>query len=436
MTNHILSILGFILAIVAMPWANSAPQTISQVNITRSGFLYNRQIGTFDTTVTIQNMGVIPLAAPMNLILELVQPVSVSLYNIYDKTANGKPYVRVPLPGLVLDPGKSATVPIRFVNPGKAVTSATFSVQAERLDPAATAKLNIAVMMDAENGGNPVGAGYAVQLDGVTRALTDAQGLASIVVPLDVSKVGVSKPPNYFGVSSVIGLNAGETRIVNVELGDSGELGAESMLRIDLLQHLMLPRSVPLVVLRFFQNEKAVASERLELAELRDPDGGPDTDLTNLFTVRSDGSLAASPATFFAAVGDFGGKKLLFVQVLDKQGVVHKMEVPFYISLYMAKGKLSAPPSNPSLPLGGILIQVSMLGTDITFQTESASDGSFPLPVLPTGSILIHAETSSGGHFYLGQGPAVISSNVRIDLKMRGSVDVTNNVIPIITSPL
>ncbi|MBK7952650.1 MAG: hypothetical protein IPK02_01035 [Candidatus Accumulibacter sp.] len=436
MTTLILRTFAFVLAIVSAPWAFSAPQPINQVQVNRSGFLYNRQTDTFDTTVTIHNTGTMPLAAPMRLVLESVKPVSVSLYNIYGKTALGKPYVEVPLPEFVLDAGKSTTVPVRFVNLGKTVTAATFSVQAEQLVPAGTARLEIAARMNTENGGNSVKAGYAIKLDGVTRAMTDAQGRASVVAPLDVSEISVSTPPNYYGATQVVGLTAGETRYVDVELGDSGEFGAESVLRMDRLQHLMLLTSVPLVVLRFFQNEKAVVSDLVELVELRDPAGGYPKNITGLFAIRSDGSLFADSMAFFTAIGNLNQKKLLFVQVLDKQGIPHLQEIPFYISQWTVQGKLSAPPSNPSLPLGGIPIKVSVLNTDITFDTESAADGTFPLPLLPSGNLDIRAVASSGGIFYLGQGTAVISGNVRIDLKMRGPIDVANNVPPIATSPL
>lgn len=436
MKNSILKTLIFVLAATSAPWTNSAPQPISQIEIARSGFLYNRQTDTFDATATIRNTGSVVLAAPMRLVLESVKPVSISLYNIYGKTPQGKPYIEVPLPKFVVEPGESVTVPVRFVNLGKNVTAATFSVQAESLAPAVTARLEVVARMNEENGGHPVEAGYAVRLDGVTRGMTDAQGRASIITPLDVSEVTVSSPPNYYGAARLEGLSATEIRTVNVELGDSGEFGAGSMLRMDRLQHLMLPRNIPRIVLRFFQNEKAVASDLVELVELRDPAGGDIKEITGLFTVRSDGSLAADPTAFFQAVGDLNGKKLLFAQVLDKQGIPHLQEVPFHVSQRTAQGTLSAPASNPSLPLGGIPIKVSVLNTDISFLTESAANGTFPLPQLPSGNLQIRAETSSGGVSYLGQGTAVVSGNVRIDLKMRGPVDIANNVPPITTSPL
>lgn len=438
MTNPILKSFVFLLAIVAAPWVNSAPQPISQVEVNRSGFLYNRQSDTFDATVTIRNTGSVSLAAPMRLVLESVKPVSVSLYNIYGKTALGKPYIEVPLPGFVVAPGKSVTAPVRFVNLGKTVTAAAFSVQAERLDPATTARLDIVAKLCAECGGNPVDAGFMVKLNGATRALTDAQGRASVIAPLDTSYITVSYPPNYAGGSDEItGLSAGETRAVTVEVDDSKEVSADSILRMDRLQHLMLPRNVPLVVLRFFQNEKPVAVDEVESLRLEDPAGGSSKDIANLFVVRSDGSLTANSTAFFAALGNLNGKKLLSATVLDKQGVVHShADVPFHVSWHIAQGKLSAPPSNPGLPLGGIPLQVSVLNTDISFDTESAMDGTFPLPQLPSGNVLIKASTSSSGIFYIGQGTAVITGNIRIDLKMRGPIDVTNNVPPISTSGL
>ncbi|MDW8265060.1 MAG: hypothetical protein RMJ52_06965 [Gemmataceae bacterium] len=188
---------------------------------------------------------------------------------------------------------------------------------------------------------------------------------------------------------------------------------------MDRLQHLMLPMNVPMVVLRFIQDEKAVVTDLVELIELQDPAGGPPKDITALFTKRSDGSLAANTSSFIASIGNLNGKKLIFAQVLDKNGVPHLGELSFYVARHIVKGKLTAPPSNPTLALGGIPIEISMLNTDIVFQTESAADGTFTLPFLPSGILLIKAATTSAGVFYSGQGTVSISGNIRVELKMR-----------------
>lgn len=405
--------------LLASSSSHSVPQKISQVEVSRSGFFYNRLTDTYDATVTIRNISTLPLAAPMRLVLESVIPNSVSLYNIYGRTAQGKPYVEVPLAGYVLSPGRRVAVPVRFVKPGRAVIGATFSIQAIPLEPSNTVRLTIIARMNADNGGGPVGAGFSVKLDGVTRAVTDAHGRATIVAPLSASEISVSKPPNYYGATQVAGLRAAGTRTVEVEVGDSGEFGADSRLRMDRLQHLMLPMNVPMVVLRFIQDEKAVVTDLVELIELQDPAGGPPKDITALFTKRSDGSLAANTSSFIASIGNLNGKKLIFAQVLDKNGVPHLGELSFYVARHIVKGKLTAPPSNPTLALGGIPIEISMLNTDIVFQTESAADGTFTLPFLPSGILLIKAATTSAGVFYSGQGTVSISGNIRVELKMR-----------------
>lgn len=416
-------------------WAALVP--ISEIKIERSGFLYNRQTDTFDTAVTLRNLGTTDLGAPLRLIVDAVKPVSVSLYNKYGEMPDGRPYIDVPLDSFMLKAGGSIKVPVRFVNLGKAVTAATFSVQAERLSSDNTASINLTVKFDSENGGNSVGPGFLVKVNGVARAITDANGGATIRTPVDSTEITASSPPNYIGSLDVNNLMAGESRNVSIEVGDSGEFGGESQLRIDRLQHLMLPLNIPQVAVRLFSNEKTVLADLLTLAELRDPSGGQSKDITNLFVIKNDGSIVAKSPEFFSAVGQLGGKKLLFIQVLDKQGINYQQEVPFYISQISAQAKISAPPSNPSIPLGGIPIQVAILNTDIKFLTETTSDGSFPLPKLPTGSVSLRGQINAAdGLIYIGDGVAVLSGNRRIDLKMRGPADIVNNVPPITTSPL
>ena len=416
----------------------AAPERIEEVNIERSGFFYNRQTDTFDTTVTIRNTSSVPLAAPLQLVLESVLPKSLSLYNLYGKTGEGKPYVTVPLsaPDFSLPPGKTASVPVRFVNLGQQVAVTDFSVRAERLDPAKTALLNINAVVYPEGGGGPVGAGYAVLLNGTIRALTDDDGHASIVAPLDTTEIMIKNPPYEKGLKLISGLTAGETRNIEIEVDDGGGFGAFSVLRIDRLQHLMLPANVPQVVLRFFENEKAVVGDFISLVELRDPAGGWVIDVTHLFSLRSDGSLVAKSADFFKAMGNPAGKKLLYSEIINKNGVPFSQEIPFYVSSHKIQASLSAPPSNPNLPLGGITIEVSVLNTDIKFEAESLPDGSFTLPFVPSGNLTILASRKYEGVSYVGQGTAVITGNTRIDLKMRAPEDALNNVPPITTSPL
>lgn len=423
-------------AMLMAPWIAAAPVEVSEVEIIKKGFSLNRATNTFDTLVTVKNTGSQPLAPPFRLVVDSVRPVSVSLYNQYGTTEQGEPYVEVDLPGYVLQPGQSTQVPVRFVNLGGAVTQADFKVIAQPLSAQNSADITVTAKWTEEAGGQAVGEGYLVKVDGATRAVTDQDGKAQIKVPTDAQVVSVQYAPNRFGYADLPTLSAGASALVEVRVSDSGELSEESQLRMDRLQHLMIPRDLGQVVLRFFQNEVQVRADLIEIVELRDPAGGKTKDITELFSIKPDGSIAASGNTFFNAVGSIAGKKLLFAQVLDSAGKTHFQEIPFYISQFKTQGRLTAPPSNPGLDLSGIPVEISVLNTDIAFLSETTADGSFPLPMLPAGNILVKATLQSGGTPYIASGLAVISGNVRVAVTLRGPEDIANNVAPVTTSPL
>ncbi|GHT86647.1 hypothetical protein AGMMS49960_16210 [Betaproteobacteria bacterium] len=402
----------------------AAPQPITDAQITRTGFLYNRQTDTFDTTVTVRNGGKLPLAAPLRLVVEGTLPASVSLYNSYGKTEQGKRYVVVPLPNnYQLQPGETAKVPVRFVTLDKNITAVDFSVQAEILDPASTAIINVHAEMDSDSGGGPVGEGFTVTVYGTVRALTDSQGNATFAVPVDATEVWVSYPPGYKGSASIQNLSIGEVRNVSVMVGEGGEFGAESQLRIDRVQHLMLPITVPQVVLRFFQDEKAVVTDFVETVNVENTVNNTLIHIEDLFSIRSDGSFAVDSEAFFNAIGNLGGKKILSVDVLDKQGISHEGIIPFYVSQFTVKARLVAPPSNPTLALGGIPIKVAVMGTDIAFEVESAADGSFPLPLLPAGNLEIKVESIQNKVRYAGWAFRALTSDLRIEVNLLGPTD-------------
>jgi hypothetical protein len=173
------------------------------------------------------------------------------------------------------------------------------------------------------------------------------------------------------------------------------------------------------------------------VVERRDPAGDDDpVDLTSLFRLQPDSSIAAAGKPFFQALGQTHGPHVLLVQVLDTQGQVHLQELPFSIAQFTVHGRLSAPPSMPDLDLGGIQVAVSMVNTDIQFLTETRADGTFPLPVLPAGDLLLKASTRRSGVLYRAVGQAVVAGPMRLDVKLRGPVGNANRVPPITTSPL
>ena len=90
----------------------------SQVQVTSTGFLFSRVTQTFNGTMTVKNISGSAIAGPIVVVLTNL-PVNVTLANA-GGTFNGSPYIVVPSVTL-LSPGQSASVALRFANPGNAI---------------------------------------------------------------------------------------------------------------------------------------------------------------------------------------------------------------------------------------------------------------------------------------------------------------------------
>jgi VCBS repeat-containing protein len=109
-----------------------SPQSVDQfITVSFTGYVLNRATGTFDTRATIVNTSDETLLGPMRLIVTGVNPTSVTLANRAGLTAEGHPYIDVPLPAGGLAPGQSVTgILVRFTNPSRVNFTFTRTVQA------------------------------------------------------------------------------------------------------------------------------------------------------------------------------------------------------------------------------------------------------------------------------------------------------------------
>ena len=101
------------------------------VMTTLGGARPNLATNTFDATGAIKNISpTVTLLGPMQLVLTSVSDPSVTLANTAGSTADGLPYLNVPLPNNVLTPGQSVNDLIKFYNPKKIAFTYQFSVRA------------------------------------------------------------------------------------------------------------------------------------------------------------------------------------------------------------------------------------------------------------------------------------------------------------------
>ena len=426
------------LSIVAAQGALAADLT-ALVSITKTGFVLNRTSNTFDTVVTVRNLSSDTLAGPMRVTLENASPADVALYNSYGRNATDKDFVLLPLPNGVLASGASASVPVRLINTGRAVTNAQLSVQGTQLTAATSGTLKInAFFADGANGtlkGASVGAGFTVTVDGYTRGLTDTAGSLTIVIPTSAKTVSVKQVPNSAGTAAVGALLPGQAKSVDVLVGDGGEVYGDGVLRIDQVQQLLLARNASRISMRFMRDEKPIKVSNVAFVQVTNVVGGV-TNLTSLFSIQSDGSVGAAGSAFYQALSGFPGKAVMTLDGEDVDGIPIRGTAAFYLSDYRTRVQLVAPPSRPGLSLAGVRIAVNILNTSILVRAESDASGVITLPDLPGGNISLDSSTSVGGVIYAGSGTAVLNKNSLVKLTMRAPVDVLNNVPAISIEPL
>lgn len=124
-----------VLALVALlvplaSWAVATQVDVSgQVTVTKSGLIYNRVTGTYDSTVTLTN-SLMPVSGPVRLLLPAITPSSVTLSNATGKSDDDRPYVDVAVGTSTLAPGQSVKTVLKFKNPLRVSFSFTTQVLA------------------------------------------------------------------------------------------------------------------------------------------------------------------------------------------------------------------------------------------------------------------------------------------------------------------
>lgn len=94
----------------------------TKIKVAFSGYVLNRTTGTFDTRVTLTNISADTLQAPISLVVTNISNPAVTLANAAGTTADGKPYVVIPIPAGGFIPGASiTTVTLKFKNTNPAI---------------------------------------------------------------------------------------------------------------------------------------------------------------------------------------------------------------------------------------------------------------------------------------------------------------------------
>jgi hypothetical protein len=109
--------------------ADGQADVSDKVGLSFSGLGLNRYTNTFDTTATLTNLSGVTISAPLALAVTGISQASVTLANAAGLTADGHPYVNVPLATGRFEPGARVTgVVLKYNNPNRVKFLSTHAV--------------------------------------------------------------------------------------------------------------------------------------------------------------------------------------------------------------------------------------------------------------------------------------------------------------------
>lgn len=417
-----------VLALTGMPHLARADSLNGLVSISKSGLVLNRLTNTYDSVITVTNISSAPISAPFQLTVSAISAAGVTVYNSNGVDTQDNPTVAATLEMGVLQPGAKVTVPVKFVNRKQRAFNFALAASGTILNNASSTQLAVRAFHYSGNPGSPrgaaAGAGVKLSVNGVLRAVADASGQASFLLPLDVQSLSARRAPSHVGTAE-LDLRRGTGNSVDIILSDDGEVYADAALRIDQVQHLLLPNSFSNLTLRLIgPNESTIKITDLATVELFNSIGQSLGDLTSLFALNADGSIMAPDmAALRSRIVGKSGRLTLAVTGLDAQENVYRATASFHLTRNAVRGSLAAPPSFPGLQLGGIRIVGKILNTDVVAYTLSEADGSFDFPNLPNGNLSISAETFQNQRYYYGTGVFSLTGAANLNIPLLSSLD-------------
>lgn len=259
---------------------------------------------------------------------------------------------------------------------------------------------------------------------------TGADGTLRVPVPAGRTRVSAIVYVTEQG-DAFVTLAPGASSSVDILLANS-EPQEPSTLILGESVDAIVPREFGSFTLHFVDPAGSVVPiAQIEDIRLVKPDGSGWTYWADKFEVAGDGSVRPrSLAAWRDAVRPPRGKLTLDVQAQDRRGRLHAGTVTFYLGYLSVEARLVSPPSNPALPVGGVPVAISLLGSDLLVRTVSNADGTFAVPLLPEGNIVFSASTVSGGQHYYADAVLAINDHSRIGVTLLHTQDKINRVPP------
>jgi hypothetical protein len=272
--------------------------------------------------------------------------------------------------------------------------------------------------------------GAVIRVNDEEVGTTGPDGTLGMTVPAGGTRVSAIVYVTEQG-DAFVTLTPGASSSVDVLLGNSEPHEPSTLILAESVDAIV-PRDFGSFTLHFLDPAgNLVPLGQIEDIRLAKADGSGWTYWADTFEVTSEGSVRPrNLAVWRDAVRFQRGKLALDVQAQDRRGRLHAGTVTFYLGYLSVEARLVSPPSNPSLPVGGLPVAISLLGSDLIVRTVTDPDGTFPVPLLPEGTIVFSASTVSGGQHYYADAVFAINDHYRIRVNLLHTQDKINRVPP------
>ncbi|GGY60021.1 hypothetical protein [Pseudoduganella albidiflava] len=418
-------------ALAGLLGAAQAHDLAPHVAIDASVPVLNATATVSDSLVTITNASPHPIAAPFTLTVGKLSAPGVAVTHPARVHRTLEVDIDVALPQGILAPGAAIAVPVRFVNPRRLPFTYQVTASGTLLTPENSVPLTVTAWRFSGDTANPrgvaAGAGVAIVVDGVVRAVTDADSQATVLVPLGQQAVAARQAPTSTGIAH-LGLIAGSANSADVILAEEGEVYEEAAFRFDETVQSIIPAGAAKLTGRFIAQDGSTVrlTQLASVDAVHVPGGGRAFRLTEHFALNPDGTIRCTNLrTLGFAIGRSSTN--LVVTAFDAAGNAYRARLALRTALAARTGKLVPPPSDPGLDLGGITVvgRLSLLGTySAILTTVTNADGSFTFPAASFGQFEVSAEAQRNGRHYLAAAAAPESESQPVTLKLTSAFDL------------
>lgn len=303
-----------------------------------------------------------------------------------------------------------------------------FALLVSQGTPCEAASGTVTVTPYLEVPGSPAPKGLLVFVDDVFKVTTTSSGSFSLVLEEGTHNVAVLWP-YIAGGSGSVKVTPGST--VGLELPMTSD-GLASVVKYRFELTKILPLNSPKALsAKFLTTTGKVIKPRAIASAVVTTESGEQIDVKSGLSIKSSGVIGIKAGVDLTVLVDAGERFSLSLVVETSQGYLLEGEDQFFLGKYLLSGRLTAPPSNPSLRVSKIPITVKFLGTPYQLKATSDKYGRFKFKALPLANIEVSASAISGENTYSLQSDLMMDANIDARFVLRGAQDIVSGVEPI-----